>query len=216
MTHPDFSMGSVAVCSVCREVIPEREAQASHGSAETPYAVDGNVCAGCASAALTFHRVTCPLCGIVGHRLGNFIAISVSDSICQMCATAYHVNSEHIRVTKQVLRARKAGLAATLTTLEWLQTLIDFGGRCAYCSGPFDDLEHFLPISRGGGTTAQNCVPACRYCNGSKDHPQNRRLSPDALAFVGAYLDGWTARNPVTGMRVGQVCPILRRYGGDW
>ena len=214
LAHPPAITGLVAVCSVCREVIPESEALASHGSAEHPYAVDGDICANCVTAALTYYRATCPLCGIVGHRLGNFISICGED-ICPLCHKQYDADgSEQTRVSKQRTRAHNAGLPATLTLVEWLQTLIDFGGRCAYCSGPFDDLEHFIPVSQGGGTTAQNCVPACRYCNSSKDHPRYKRLSSDALAFVGAYLDGWTARNPVTGARVGQAYPILRRYGG--
>jgi 5-methylcytosine-specific restriction endonuclease McrA len=29
-------------------------------------------------------------------------------------------------------------------------------------------VEHFIPISHGGGTTADNCVPACSACNFKK------------------------------------------------
>ena len=214
MAHPTLLDGPVTVCAVCREIIPQRESQAVCGSEAYPYAVDGDVCAGCMSAALTHRRVTCPICGITGHALGNFVTVG-GGSICSLCLKHYDFGGyEQRRVSHQCTRARKAGLPATLTMVEWLQTLIDFGGRCAYCSGPFDDLEHYIPISQGGGTTAQNCVPACRYCNGSKDHPRYKRLSSDALAFVGAYLEQWTARNPVTGARVGQAYPILRIYGG--
>lgn len=214
IARPPSLRGRITTCAVCLTGVSEYDTHAVHSSAEHPYAVDGDVCAGCACNALTYYRATCPLCGIVGHRLGNFISIC-GEVICPLCHKQYDADgSEQTRVSKQRTRASNAGLPAALTLVEWLQALIDFGGRCAYCSGPFDDLEHFIPVSQGGGTTAQNCVPACKVCNGSKDHPRYKRLSSDALAFVGAYLDGWTSRNPVTGARAGQTYPILRRYGG--
>lgn len=35
------------------------------------------------------------------------------------------------------------------------------------------NMEHFLPISLGGGTSAQNCLPTCKRCNvrKGKKHP---------------------------------------------
>jgi ribosomal protein L31E len=44
------------------------------------------------------------------------------------------------------------------------------GDRCTYCSkseGPFH-LDHIWPVSRGGETTVDNLVVACRACNLSK------------------------------------------------
>jgi len=47
------------------------------------------------------------------------------------------------------------------------------GSRCFYCgreSKPLE-IEHMLPVSRGGTTTENNLVPACKACN-LKKHSQ--------------------------------------------
>src|ERR1700730_14113377 len=68
------------------------------------------------------------------------------------------------RVEMQCFQARTLHTEATLTLLEWLETLNHFRWRCAYCqSKPFQVLSHYRP-SPQAGTTADNCVPACRHC----------------------------------------------------
>ena len=87
---------------------------------------------------------------------------------------------ERHRVQTQNYRASQLGLPATLTLEEWLQTLADFNGLCAYCmERRFEHLEHFIPIDAGGGTTIDNCVPACERCNYSKgsDDPDSPQLT---------------------------------------
>jgi 5-methylcytosine-specific restriction endonuclease McrA len=42
------------------------------------------------------------------------------------------------------------------------------GGRCAYCRGPAETIDHVLPRSRGGGHSWENVVAACARCNHSK------------------------------------------------
>ncbi|GGK38270.1 HNH endonuclease [Pilimelia terevasa] len=42
------------------------------------------------------------------------------------------------------------------------------GGRCAYCRGPAETVDHVLPRSRGGGHTWDNVVAACARCNHTK------------------------------------------------
>jgi site-specific recombinase XerD len=65
--------------------------------------------------------------------------------------------------------AKRVGLPATLTPRRWLETQIAFKGLCAYCGQAEGDvIEHVTPISRGGGTTGDNCVPSCLRCNGLK------------------------------------------------
>lgn len=73
------------------------------------------------------------------------------------------------KVSQHNARARWSDLCATLTVEEWFTTIRDFEGKCAYClSAPYEQLDHFLPISQGGGTWQFNCVPACRKCNYAK------------------------------------------------
>ena len=42
------------------------------------------------------------------------------------------------------------------------------GGRCAYCRGSAETIDHVLPRSRGGGHLWENVVAACAKCNHAK------------------------------------------------
>src|SRR5574340_988910 len=76
--------------------------------------------------------------------------------------------TEPERVRGHVGLARRAGGVATLTIIEWAQTIADFNGLCAYCQiRPFTLLEHFLPVIIAG-THVNNCVPACNACKNKK------------------------------------------------
>jgi 5-methylcytosine-specific restriction endonuclease McrA len=45
------------------------------------------------------------------------------------------------------------------------------GGRCQYCAGPAESIDHVVPRSRGGQHVWENVVAACRSCNTRKrDH----------------------------------------------
>lgn len=45
------------------------------------------------------------------------------------------------------------------------------GGRCQYCAGPAESIDHVVPRSRGGQHVWENVVAACRACNTRKrDH----------------------------------------------
>jgi 5-methylcytosine-specific restriction endonuclease McrA len=45
------------------------------------------------------------------------------------------------------------------------------GGRCQYCGGPAESIDHVVPRSRGGQHVWENVVAACRSCNTRKrDH----------------------------------------------
>lgn len=103
---------------------------------------------------------------------------------------------EQEKIRRHNRAAKKAGLVHDLTIYEWRRSVTHFDGKCAYC-GRIPDLlfvEHFIPLTKGGGTTISNCVPACYDCNSRK-----RNFSPEDLsqgyfaenvARVKAYLDG--------------------------
>lgn len=55
----------------------------------------------------------------------------------------------------------------------WKETVIFFGGECAYCGktmrkGERLTRDHLVPLSKGGTTTQDNIVPACAACNSTK------------------------------------------------
>ncbi len=60
-----------------------------------------------------------------------------------------------------------------LSHQEWKETMLFFGGECAYCGcTPKKNQrltrDHLEPVSAGGITAQENIVPACRKCNSSK------------------------------------------------
>jgi len=73
---------------------------------------------------------------------------------------------EVARTKRQRRRARLVMAEGTFTTAEWLATVEQYGGRCAYCGGPGPlQQEHKVPLSRGGTNSIENIVPACLRCN---------------------------------------------------
>lgn len=78
------------------------------------------------------------------------------------------------RVEAHLQRARTLHAEATLTLVDWLMTLDDFDWLCAYCQAkPFQVMSHFVPLP-GGGTTPDNCVPACSGCSRSRRKGHDR------------------------------------------
>jgi 5-methylcytosine-specific restriction endonuclease McrA len=75
-------------------------------------------------------------------------------------------------------RARAAAVSHTLTVVEWRETLEYFDHMCAYCLKPLRrgakggpntlTQDHVIAITRGGGHTQDNVVPACWSCNARK------------------------------------------------
>lgn len=63
---------------------------------------------------------------------------------------------------------RKAG--GRFTTVQWRDKLALFDNRCAYCGEQSSKLEveHIVPIIKGGQHCDANIVPACRKCNAQK------------------------------------------------
>jgi 5-methylcytosine-specific restriction endonuclease McrA len=78
------------------------------------------------------------------------------------------------RHKNRMRRAAKRGAhLAPVTPAEIQNRFADFGNCCAYCGkdGNGDrrlELEHFIPLSKGGGHVLGNMLPACKQCNSSK------------------------------------------------
>lgn len=71
---------------------------------------------------------------------------------------------------------RERQKAKDLKKSRWWQNLIQ-KTACYYCQKPITreqvTMDHVVPISRGGRSTAGNLVPACKDCNERK-----RSLTP--------------------------------------
>lgn len=105
-----------------------------------------------------------------------------------LCRSCFNVNA---RISKARREHRKQQLPSTFTLEEWERALEYFDHSCAYCGYPSDKLqqEHFIPLSKGGGYTKDNIVPACPECNLSKSDAMPQDWLPeDVYVAVSAFL----------------------------
>jgi len=100
---------------------------------------------------------------------GPSVPVLTAQRLLPERAMSLIVAREERRVRKHNSKARKKGLPGTLTVGQWLAILDDHGWQCSYCGGPFESIEHQVPLHMGGGTTKENCRPACISCNDLRD-----------------------------------------------
>lgn len=68
-------------------------------------------------------------------------------------------------------RAKLAEVENTLTKEQWQAVLDHFHHQCVYCSSEDSiEMDHVIPISKGGAHVIHNVVPACRRCNAGKNN----------------------------------------------
>ena len=75
----------------------------------------------------------------------------------------------HLYVRISAHKRRLAAAGTSFTREEWLAVVESYAGRCAYCgnAGPLE-IEHKIPLSRGGTNSIDNIVPSCKRCNRRK------------------------------------------------
>ena len=89
-------------------------------------------------------------------------------------------------------------LCPKLRVLQWRQSLHTVTGKsCIYCGEPSESIDHVLPLSHGGLSITENCVPACLSCNGHKSnndafdwYRRQRFYDPRRAMAIRAWLDG--------------------------
>ncbi len=78
-------------------------------------------------------------------------------------------NADHVREYNRKRRAMKRQATIQQFDIDQLnQRMSIFGYRCVYCGGPFEHVDHVIPLSRGGAHCLANLRPACAACNLSK------------------------------------------------
>lgn len=73
------------------------------------------------------------------------------------------------------IHRRKAHLksveAKNYTPTQILERFSKFDNKCVYCGSTSRiSIDHFKPISKRGADKIENIVPACRFCNSSKNN----------------------------------------------
>lgn len=85
-----------------------------------------------------------------------------------------------LRWRKREALKRKAYGSHTLKDIQRLYDLQE--GCCAYCGKSFDagyEVDHIVPLSRGGSNDAKNLALACQSCNRSKGNKLISEWSPN-------------------------------------
>jgi 5-methylcytosine-specific restriction endonuclease McrA len=86
------------------------------------------------------------------------------------------------RIASNNQRTKLKGLDYCYSVKDWDKTVAVFGNRCVYCNKRTSsiEIEHFVPVCKGGGTSIGNIVPACKTCNQLKGcSGPEAYLSPD-------------------------------------
>lgn len=81
-------------------------------------------------------------------------------------------NPDKVADFSRTRRARILGSVGTHTTEDILQMVRDQHGLCAYCECQLEggyEVDHMVPLSRGGSDSWENLAIACPPCNRSKN-----------------------------------------------
>ncbi len=103
-------------------------------------------------------------------------------------------------------RRTAANVAPSFDGPGWWRRYLELGGpRCAYCRRVvgYERLtrDHIVPRSRGGRTTPDNVLPACRSCNAKK---RSARLRAFVATLRALDVDALPPH------------PLGRVEGGEW
>jgi 5-methylcytosine-specific restriction endonuclease McrA len=84
-------------------------------------------------------------------------------------------NKNHPRQVRMMERNRdlreKGAPGRGVTEKEWEQLKADYHFLCGYCGKKLPlELDHIIPLSKGGAHEIENIIPACRACNAKKNN----------------------------------------------
>jgi len=78
-------------------------------------------------------------------------------------------NKDKVNLNTQTYQAKKRLLPSTLTSKQWKETKTYFNNKCCYCGQELPlQMEHFIPVTKGGGYIKENIISSCSHCNYSK------------------------------------------------
>lgn len=90
-------------------------------------------------------------------------------SICLPCRWRTDPRFRDIGLAaRRTRRARKLNATIFGPVSTAVQAAILAAGKCVYCDGPAEELDHVWPLAKGGVHHESNLVPACVPCNRTK------------------------------------------------
>lgn len=122
------------------------------------------------------------------------------------------------------IRLRQIRRGITPKLRAFILGLDDRGTDCAYCQFPATEVDHIVPVSRGGGVALANLAPACLECNAEKGDrtpgewatERRERGLPWPIPLFPYRLAEFIHRHGITPQVVGTDIPawIRNRPGG--
>lgn len=122
---------------------------------------------------------------------------------------------EHVRRRQALLKAAPGG-AFDPRRPDYLPRYALWKGWCSYCLAvPYEEVDHEVPLSRGGTNDPTNIRPACRSCNASKKDALlwDEWIPP---AYLGAndlaqllFLGAWSKRKPLSQYRLEKILGVI-------
>lgn len=80
-------------------------------------------------------------------------------------------------VHNQRRRAQVLGNGGNHTGEQLEELFASYAGKCVYCTSDATEVDHIVPISKGGTNDIENLVPACAPCN-------RRKFNGSLLTFM--------------------------------
>lgn len=91
-------------------------------------------------------------------------------------------NPEKVRALGLIDRSRRTRASGRATAQQIADRVAFYGGRCWMCGGPYEHLDHVIPVVRGGTNWPANLRPACADCNHRKGSNLPAFLQPERVA----------------------------------
>ncbi|MGK7221523.1 HNH endonuclease [Kocuria flava] len=103
-------------------------------------------------------------------------------------------------------RAHAYGNAAIVESFTRQDLAARYGDACWYCGGPFEELDHNIPVAANGPHTLENCRPACSSCGRRDSHPAKvqKRRREAVIAAVRARQNAARAEASLAALLAGQ------------
>jgi len=101
----------------------------------------------------------------------------------------YRKNKNKINTYLKNRKKLKIAGGKGITSIEWANKILEYDGKCAYCSVVLEknilnvynpngiSEDHIIAISNGGKHEISNLVPCCRKCNDEKSNKKGKEFN---------------------------------------
>lgn len=162
-----FGRGVHQVCDACRFIKPIRKHKSCLKCGEEIGGQEKKYCRQCAKKVLLEQ---------IRENTKKYFKTDKGKASQKMSVSKYFKTPKGLEYMRRFVHKRNAKmklLPHDLTEEDWNDALEYFDHKCVYCRESEKlTQDHFTPVSKGGGYTRSNIVPACKSCNCSKHNTE--------------------------------------------